>query len=68
LAGTEDILHYQLPPDFTKATDSRRAAFVDNWGDVSVELDALPIQVLQGRLDAEVRALLDLDAWQATRE
>ncbi len=62
----EDIRRYQLPPDFTKATDSRRAAFVDTWGDVSVELDALPIQVLQGRLEAEVRALLDLDAWKAT--
>jgi hypothetical protein len=63
----EDVTHYQLPPDFTKATDSRRAAFVAQHGDIAVELDALPVAVLRERLRAEVEARLDLDALAAVR-
>jgi hypothetical protein len=58
----EDIDQYQLPPDFTKTTDTRRAAFVAKYGDVVVELDALPVDVLQTRLISEVEARMDLDA------
>ena len=43
----EDVDRYHLPPDFTKRTDTRRDAFVARYGDVSVELDALPLDVLQ---------------------
>jgi len=64
----EDIERYRLPPDFTKATDTRRSAFVARWGDVSVELDALPIDVLQTRVVAEVEARMDLGALAATRQ
>lgn len=58
----DDVRRYNLPPDFTKTTDTRRAAFVAKWGDVSVELDALPIDALRGRLVGEVEARLDLAA------
>ena len=64
----EDIERYRLPPDFTKATDTRRSAFVAKWGDVSVELDALPIEVLQARIVTEVEDRIDLDALAATRQ
>ncbi len=57
----DDVTRYQLPPDFTKATDTRRAAFVEKYGDIAVELDALPIDVLRARLVEEVEALMDLD-------
>jgi hypothetical protein len=63
----EDIERYRIPRDFTKATDTRRSAFVARWGDVSVELDALPIEVLRARIVAEVEARLDLNALAATR-
>ncbi len=63
----EDVQRFRLPPDFTKQTDSRRAAFVAKYGDVSVELDALPAGVLRGRLIEEVEARLDLDALEAVR-
>lgn len=63
----EDVQRYDLPPDLTKTTDTRRAAFVAKWGDVSVELDALPIAVLRERLISEVQARLDLDALGGTR-
>ena len=64
----EDIERYSLPPDFTKATDSRRAAFVARYGDVAVELDALPVSVLRERIEGEVRSRMDLDALDASRE
>lgn len=64
----EDIARYQLPPDLTKKSDSRRDAFVERWGDVSVELDALPVDVLRERLVGEVEARMDLEALAATRE
>lgn len=58
----EDIERYNLPPNFTKPTDSRRAAFVALNGDVSVELDALPADILRARLIEEVERLMNLDA------
>lgn len=63
----EDIERHGLPPDFAKATDSRRAAFVERYGDVAVELDALPTDVLRGRIRSEVEARMDLDALELTR-
>ncbi len=62
----EDIQTYDLPPDFTKPTDPRSKAHIAKWGDVAVELDALPDEVLRERLEADVRAHMDLDALQAT--
>jgi hypothetical protein len=58
----EDITRYHLPPDFTKTTDTRRAAFVERYGDLAVELDALPVDVLTARLRSEMEARLDLEA------
>ena len=58
----DDVTRYNLPPDFTKATDTRRAAFVAKHGDISVELDALPAAVLRSRLVTEIESRLDLDA------
>lgn len=62
-----DVERYNLPPDFTKASDTRRAAFVAKWGDVAVELDALPAAVLRARLIGEVEARLDLAALAEVR-
>ncbi len=58
----EDIERYDLPPNFTKTTDTRRAAFVAKFGDQSVELDALPVEVLRSCLVDAVESLMDLDA------
>lgn len=64
----EDITAYSLPPDFTKSTDTRRAGFVAKYGDVSVELDALPVEVLQQRIRDEVESRMDMGALEATRQ
>lgn len=63
----EDIDAYSLPPDFTKATDTRQAAFVARYGDVAVELDALPVAVLRERIVREVETRMDGDALEETR-
>jgi len=64
----EDVTRYNLPPDMTKKTDTRRAAFVARHGDIAVELDALPVDVLRDRLVAEVESRIDMVALAETRE
>jgi len=63
-----DIDEYNLPPDFTKPTDSRRKGFVARHGDMAVELDALPVDVLQDRIRQQVETRMDLNALARTRE
>ena len=58
----EDIRRYNLPPDFAKESDTRHKKFVEKHGDISVELDALPADVLQSRLIQEIENLMDLAA------
>lgn len=64
----EDIDTYNLPPNFTKTTDSRRNAFVEKHGDVSVELDALPPDILRTRLTEEVEQRMDMEALRSVQE
>ena len=64
----DDIDRYCLPPMFTKQSDSRAAAFIEKHGDISVELDALPTEVLRARLVAEVESRMDMAALAACRE
>ena len=63
-----DIELYELPADFTKVSDTRSAAFVAKWGDVSVELDALPLDVLRARIVREVESRMDLDELARVRD
>jgi hypothetical protein len=62
-----DIERYKLPGDFTKASDTRSPAFVAKWGDVSVELDALPLEVMRERIVTEVESRMDLSALETAR-
>lgn len=63
----EDIERYNLPPDFAKVTDTRRDAFVAEHGDITVELDALPVDVLRDRIVSKVEGNIDLDALAEVR-
>lgn len=60
----DDVDKYNLPPNLTKSTDTRSAAFVAIHGDISVELDALPVAILTQRLEEAVKEHMDLDALQ----
>jgi hypothetical protein len=63
----EDIALYNLPPDFTKAKDTRAKGFVTKYGNVAVELDALPVDVLTKRITGEVESRMDLNALAETK-
>lgn len=63
-----DIDTYHLPPNFTKITDTRAAAHIAKYGDISVELDALPIEVLRRRIIKHAEANMDLTKLAATRK
>jgi len=52
----------ELPGDVTKADDTRAAAFVAKYGDVAVELDALPVDELRGRIRRKVEEGMDMGA------
>jgi hypothetical protein len=64
----DDIALYNLPPDFTKKTDTRAPKFIAKHGDVAVELDALPPEVLEQRIRQEVEQRLDLGALAAVKD
>lgn len=63
----EDVKKYCLPPALAKKTDTRRAAYVEKFGDVCVELDALPAAVLQSRLKNDLETRLDLEALEQVK-
>lgn len=63
-----DIERYDLPPDFTKKSDTRAASFVRKHGDIAVELDALPLPVLQEKIKNSIESSLDLEALNETRQ
>ena len=52
----------RLPGDVTKADDTRAAAFVAKYGDLAVELDALPVGDLRSRIQQGVEEWMDMDA------
>ncbi|MHB1420472.1 MAG: hypothetical protein ACYCX4_12970 [Bacillota bacterium] len=63
----QDIRDYNLPPDFAKKTDSRAKVFIKQYGDVAVELDALPLPVLQAKIKDSIEANIDLDLLYAVQ-
>ena len=58
----EDIERYQLPPNPAKKTDSRAGSFIKKYGDISVELDALPLPVLQEKIRQSIHNSMDTEA------
>lgn len=62
LALTMDqVEEYDPPPNPTKLSDSRAAAYVDKHGDSSWEVDALPPEVLQRLIVERLSELVDQD-------
>jgi hypothetical protein len=52
----------RLSGDVMKADDSRAAAFAAKYGDLAVELDALPVGELRSRIQQSVEEWMDMDA------
>lgn len=57
----DQIQQYSPPPNPAKMTDSRASGYVERFGRVSWELDALPPNVLAALITDEVEALRDDD-------
>jgi hypothetical protein len=64
----DQINQYQPPPNPAKLSDSRAAGYIDEYGDESWELDALPPDVLSGLVRTSVEALIDTDVWNEAVE
>jgi len=64
----DDIVQYSLPSDFTKTTDTRSQAHIAKHGDVAVELDALPVDILRTRLTDAIEQRMDLTALQVVKD
>ena len=60
----EQVGEYNLPQNPAKRTDSRSAAFMAQFGDVAVELDALPPNVLQELVRMSIERFLDKTAFE----
>ena len=61
----EQIAEHNLPPAPAKVTDSRTPAFVAEHGSGTVELDALPPDVLRALIRQAIQGeISDPDAWQ----
>ena len=60
----KQIRKYSPPPNPAKLTDSRCAAYIDEYGPESWELDALEPRVLKALIEKHVSKLRDMDAYQ----
>jgi hypothetical protein len=63
----KDVTEYDLPPDYTKKTDSRSKNFIEKHGDIAVELDALPVKILQQKIRDSIEDHIDLEALEKIR-
>lgn len=61
------IEEHELPPAMAKRSDTRTPAFLARHGDVAVELDALPPDLLRRMVEAAILETLDLSEFEATR-
>ena len=62
------IQEYDLPTRPGKTSDSRHARFAARYGDASVELDALPPNVLTQWVGDCIRQEIDAETWSKTRQ
>lgn len=59
----DQIEQYDPPPNFAKITDSRAKSYIEEYGEDSWELDALPPDVLSTLISEEIETLMDEDAF-----
>lgn len=63
----EQVRVFNPPPSPAKITDSRSGAYIDQFGEDSWELDALPPNELADLIEDELTKVIDRDEW-ATRQ
>jgi hypothetical protein len=63
----DDVIKYRLPPDFAKRSDTRARKFIEQNGDMAVELDALPIEILQVKIHDSISMAMDMEALEEAK-
>lgn len=58
----EDIAKYNLPADVTKGDDKRTESYRAVDSNIAVEVEALPVDVLETRIRSSIAHTLDIDA------
>lgn len=61
----EQIREFNPPPNPAKITDPRAKDFIARYGGTSWEVDALKPEVLNNLLEENIKALLDIDKYEA---
>ena len=64
----DQVEEYTPPPNPAKQTDSRFAAYLEEFGDESWELDALEPTVLARLITEAVEGVRDDEAWKQAQE
>lgn len=62
----DQVETWNPPPNPAKETDSRFAAYRDEYGDESWELDAVEPATLAGLVEDHIRSLIDEEIWDRT--
>lgn len=64
----EQIKRYNPPPNPAKISDPRAAWYIEQNGEISWEVDALPPDVMAGLVQAHVEANIDLEMYEAVKD
>lgn len=64
----EQIKRFNPPPNPAKLTDSRCAAYIEQYGNKSWELDALPVEVMHKLIVDSIQSYVDDDRWDEVME
>lgn len=59
----DQVDQYKPPPNPAKVTDSRAAAYIQRYGLVSWELDALEPRVMEKLIIDEIKPCIDFEVW-----
>ena len=59
----DQVEEYNPPPNPAKSTDSRFEGYVDQFGEESWELDALPPNVISDLIEGEIVGRMDMGQW-----
>ena len=64
----DDVRKYDLSEDYAKTDDTNYSEFVEEFGDIAVELDALPPKVLRQKVEDAILKYLDKPQFIADSE
>jgi len=66
--NSDQIAQYKLPPMPVKKSDARAESFVEEYGNMTVELDALEPNVLKNLVQKAILSHIDLRNWKKRQE